>query len=259
MCQQFETRNDLSNELRNGLVDFYGHFEDLNNAQKYFNSIIDKDKNDITINIMMNVYNQYNKYDNVLFIYNKYHSLHDDISHIEAIKACIIGNKLNEGYNIINNINENNECQSIQLKNTLIDFYGHFGDILQAQKLFDEMKRRNEEDAMSVNSLMKVYINNNKNDTALLLYDEHKKSDKINSVSYLLAIRACSNICNFEKGQEIHDTIDNNEFEDEQIIFIKTALIDFYSKLKYMNMTLNVFDSMSDAEKINVVVINSMM
>ncbi len=31
------------------------------------------------------------------------------ISHIEAIKACIIGNKLNEGNNIINTINNSIE------------------------------------------------------------------------------------------------------------------------------------------------------
>eukprot|EP01083_Nonionella_stella_P213419 769793_1 len=251
--QCFEMRDDLSVELRNSLMDFYGHSGDITKAEKHFHVIEDSDKTSVAINTMMNAYNANHKYDNVLSVYHRYNTLHDHISHIEAIKACMGGNKLEEGQQIHSSIIM--ESFPVQLTNTLIDFYGHFGLLSDAWALFNDMSS-DHRDIVSVNSMMKALIHNDMNEKALSLYNEYECIDHGNEVSHLMAIRACTNGRYGDQGKEIHHKLIDN-MKNGLPLFIKTALIDFYGTLENIALALNVFGTIGE-EEMNSVAVNSM-
>eukprot|EP01084_Bolivina_argentea_P119333 211602_1 len=85
----------------------------------------------------MNVLINNNLNEKALSIYNKFESIHDSLSHILYIKACINLENFEFGQHIIHKHNLLQNVTTIRLKNTLIDFYGKFGHILKSRNIFD--------------------------------------------------------------------------------------------------------------------------
>ncbi len=149
--------------------------------------------------------------------------INNNINHLLALKAAKNSNNLEKGILIHKNINlyDNN------LLNALIDFYGKFGKINEAETLFNSLENKYKNIGIS-DCLMTDYINNGMNKQELDLYDKCKQFH--DNISHVLALKACINANDFDKGLQIQSELQNHKNH----IFITTALIDFYGKFGHI-------------------------
>ena len=80
-----------------------------------------------------------------------------------------------------------NKRRATELDNIFIDFYGNFGDIDTAQNIFNNIDD-NEKTFVSINTMIKIYIEHGLYETALEIYDKYEP--KHNHTSHILAIHA---------------------------------------------------------------------
>ena len=131
------------------MIEFYGHFGDHSTALDIFNTINSRKKDHIMIGTMMKclMNNQCNQ--RVLEIYDLYPQFHDSISYSFALKACIHLNDSKKGQSIIDDLNQNKMDRNNDIiQSTLIEYYGHFGDIDEAVNIFNAIPNH-QKDAVS--------------------------------------------------------------------------------------------------------------
>eukprot|EP01084_Bolivina_argentea_P267942 454990_1 len=155
--------------INTALINAYGKHEDMSMALNIFNSLNNTKKDSPIVNVMIKLLIQCNQYETALIVYDEYQWLHDDVSHILALK-CYTNLKYFEKAQFIHKqINKNSD---INLKNALIDFYGCFGDIDNALNIFHEIDDINK-DKISVGCIIKCLVNNAYYKNALEIYDKY--------------------------------------------------------------------------------------
>ena len=210
------------------MINKYGKFKNkIEKAKIVFDSIPMDQIDEVIIGGMMKAFINNNCNYDAIDLYFGYQELilTNDIAHMLAIKACTNAGDFQQGRLIHENIKNliSEDKYTMQLNNTLIDFYGAFGDIDAAQKIFDSISDH-KKDIVSMGTMMKCYMNNNHHTDALVLYESYP--DLINDVCHMLAIKACTNLRNYRKGREIHDFLRNEGIK--QSIQFQNTLIDFY-------------------------------
>ncbi len=182
----------ISIQILNVLIDFYGDFGYINEAKQIFNSINENQKDSVSLNTIMNVLIKSNNELDALDLYNKYKYLNNNTSNMLAIKGCININDFVGGNKIINEMKNN--INGLELQSILIDFYGHFGEINKALNIFNNCKPNN----IIVNTMMKALINDENSIKTLELYNKYESIS--DNISHLTAIKACIYCNNYEKG-----------------------------------------------------------
>ena len=76
-------------------------------------------------------------------------------------------------------------------------------------------------------AITKVLIDDGNNEKALRIYDDQKLH---NNITHLLAIKACMNTDNFEKGLSIHRNIKFDKMSDDSKSNLMCVLIEFFCK-----------------------------
>lgn len=234
--------------LKTTLIDFYGHFGNINMCEILFDSILENEHNNVSINSMMKVYLNNNNYLNVLKLYDKYYLLTDNISHLNAIKACIYSENFQKGVDIYNKIILNKN-KSIELQNTLIEFYGHFGDIKTAEMIFNEIINV---DIININTLMEVYCKNELNTKCIDLFNNIGEYGlKYDIISCEIVLKACTQSTSFHFATKIHKDLQLNypEYLNDTSIIIN--LINLYGKCGMINEVENIF-YVNDNNKENI-------
>eukprot|EP01083_Nonionella_stella_P175528 611530_1 len=184
--------------LKTTLIDFYGTHEAFELAQEIYDSIDDREKDVVCIGAMMKTYmnNQRNKdalclYDamdgvyglqkdvvcigammktymnnqrnkDALCLYDAMDGVYglqkDEVCHCLAMKACS-NSMIKEKGEYIHAVIERNRYCNMQTMNTLIDFYGHCGEIDKAWKVFQSIDA-GKKDTICINAMMNVYLMN---------------------------------------------------------------------------------------------------
>ena len=238
------------------LINFYGHFGYVQIAKQIFDKIPDGIKNTVIFNTMLTCFSNNNYPLECLNLYQQFEHLHDDTSHLLAIKQCInkkYGNNKQKGLEIIKkSINYEFNNHSNDLLNIIIGFYGRFGEIEKAKSIFKHLSMTNKLDKVTINSMIKMFVDNNQNKKALKLYDECNERDMfIDDVSHILVIQACINLNYKHKGYKIINMIN-----DKKSMKLQGALLKFYSHFKELKKCQEIFDEISVK---NVVHINCMI
>ena len=241
--------------IATAFINAFGKSAEIQRALSVFYSMGDKQRDGVFIGSMMNalINNQCN--DKALEIYQ--HQRHifdddDDGAHILAVKACINTNNASAMANILKNI----KCikQTSGIKQALIDLHGHFGDLKNAKNVFDSLQTA-ECNVYMIASMMKAFIQNEQYQNALGVYNNKCSNIQMDGVCNALAIKACANTKDQTNGQHI---IQKHNLTRKSDVFIKSALINFYSQCGDLKSAQNTFDSIADGEK-NIVIIGSMM
>eukprot|EP01083_Nonionella_stella_P092960 260353_1 len=249
-------QNNSNIKIKSALIDFYGHCGDLSTAWNIFDSIGMSQLNVICVNSMMTALVHNGKYEEVLTLYGKYFdSFLNDTSHILAIKACI-NTKNTDKWNDTQCTIMSHPHRCVELSNALIDCYGFFGDIENATHVFNHMEDTIK-DEVSVNSMMNVLIDHELYKHALNIYDRYKElRDNITNV---LAIKACTNVENYERGMQIHHEITEiDRHTCSTNAFLNSALVDLYGNARDMETAEDVFRCI-EHNRLNIVCLNSMM
>ena len=229
-------------QIQNELMNSYGRCKDDKGTLSVFDAMLSKDE--ISLSVMMKVFLKTKQNKKILKLYQKYDSLHSEVTDMLSIKACINMNDIQNGRSIIDKYkNKKQKIKNIQLSNTLIDFYGHFGDIYNAKCIYQNVANDRKNTA-TINAMMKAYIHCKQYEDALNLYDDILRNEaqiKMNDVIHSLAIKSCAMLKNLQKGKQIHAKLQLNDPKKSRI---KDALIDFYFRCNDMDTATEIFDAM---------------
>ena len=243
---------DNNVQIKNTLIDLYGHCGNIKAAQSAYNSIPTHRRDIISKNALCTAYLKNNFASDALSIYDDDSDglIKDDISHICAFKACIQTNNLQKGKDIHSQI-ISTHYHSVELRTTLIEFYAHFGHVSMMETIFHSIQ--NNKNSQCIGAMMKAYSLNECDEKALQIYGEcvHLRNDII----HLLAIKACINCNDFERGKLIHLKIAD---ECSGNVQIQNILIDFYGQFGDILSAEKIFRDM-DVGRRDIYSFNSMM
>ena len=246
--------NELSSQLINSIIDFYGKCHDIDNALKIFNLIPFDCKDTVSINIMMNAYNNNNKSEQTIKIYEKHEELIDNntTSNMLYLKACINSNNFEKGNKLIDGLDINIEIENTVFITSIIDFYGNFGYVDNALNVFNLLKKM---DSVIIGAMMNVYNINKQYFDALQLFNKYK--NECNAYCYSIVLDSCSNLFKPVYGlniiSDLHSNINNKELMNDYNV--QAAIIRFYSKIGEKEKAINLFNNMDIKEHDNNVMI----
>ena len=242
--------------IKTTLIDFYGHFGEIINAKIIFDSITENRKDAVCIGSMMKVFIDNDYIDNALQLYDKYDNITNEVCDLLAIKACIKIHDLEKGKQIHEMIEKNNKYQSISLKATLIDFYGIFGDIDTAIKIFDSIDKNNI-DIWCIGAMMESFYINKYYQQCFQLFENIKlykqngnKPIRPNLACYSIIFKNCTQTTSYYIGHKIHEQLKIDKYSNWILkdIQIQTKLIHFYGKCGKTEKCQEIFDEIQQKQ-----------
>ena len=257
------TFHDGNIQIQNSLISFFGECGHIESALDIYNAMNPNYRDSVTVGALMTamVNNEADKdalklYDSLSF------ELKSGVIYALALKASTKLGDFQNGKQIHQNIIDH-KFRSSYTNTALIDFYGNFGDIDTAKTLYDALSD-GERDITAINAMLTVYLNNNRYQDLIQLYDtiESMPGDvQRNGITHNIALKACANLCDLEKGQSIHKELiseSNTSAGSSVDIEVKNTLIGFYGNCSNITRAWNIFDCISENER-NVTTNNAMM
>lgn len=167
----------------------------------------------------------------------------DSITYSELIKCCLARGAVEEGKLVHNHVFSHGHEPKTFLINILLNMYVKFNLLDEAQALFDEMPERN---VVSWTTMISAYTNAKLNDKALeFLIMMLRQGVMPNMFTYSSVLRACDGISNL---RQLHSRIIKAGLESD--VFVRSALIDIYSKLGELQEALGVFNEMVSGDSV---------
>ncbi|MCO5558407.1 hypothetical protein L7F22_011988 [Adiantum nelumboides] len=121
--------------------------------------------------------------------------------------------------------------------NALVDMYGKYGLLSDAQSIFDGLPVQ---DTISYTAILSSYAEYGFGERALQILDVMVGKDvSPSSVTYLTGLKACASLGAVNRGQEIHMDIIKHGFESAQ--FSGNTLLDVYAKCGHLEEAQEVF------------------
>jgi len=159
-----------------------------------------------------------------------------------VVEHCTKLRRFEDGKRVHKQLAEANVEIDIYLGNSLITFYGKYGDVVSAEQVFQRMTQR---DVVTWSSMIAGYVNNNYPLKAFDLFESMKKTGepKPNRITFLCILKACGSLDMLEKGKEIHGHVKATGLDSD--VAVATALITMYSKCGDASLARQVFDTMT--------------
>ena len=242
--------NHPNNAIKTAMIDFYGQFGDIQNAQRIFNSISKNDRDVITIGAMMRTYVINGDNDKAMDLYTTNTAINDNVSHILALKACINGNNFEKGKEIHAQIlNSQSPAQNInipiELKNTLIDLYGSFGDFKKSLEIFNQIPN-NKKQIDTINAMMNSYCISKMDKECIKLFQKIGKLYYVepSMITYAVVLKACTQATMYHIGQDIHEKLKRNRKLEWMLkdVSIQLNLINLYGKCGMFQVAQDIFN-----------------
>ncbi|KAI5064660.1 hypothetical protein GOP47_0021330 [Adiantum capillus-veneris] len=139
-------------------------------------------------------------------------------------------------------------CEKVSFVSiTLVDMYAKCNSLQEAQEVFDEM---DVQEVVPWNALLSGYISLGLYEAALDCYCR-MKVDMVDpdACTFLCCLKACCNIRDLERGQEIHAEIVQEGLEGE--LYLHSALVDIYAKCGSMDEAQDIFDEVTERDVVS--------
>ncbi|XP_057951899.1 pentatricopeptide repeat-containing protein At2g03880, mitochondrial [Malania oleifera] len=161
----------------------------------------------------------------------------DSITYSELIKCCLARGAIDEAKLVHNHIFSNGHQPKTFLINILIGMYVKFNLLDKARELFDQMPERN---VVSWTTMISAFSNAQLNEEALrFLILMQREGVRPNMFTFSSVLRACNELPNL---RQLHCSIIKTGLDSD--VFVRSALIDIYSKWGELKNALRVFDEM---------------
>lgn len=161
----------------------------------------------------------------------------DPITYSELIKCCLARGAVQQGRLVHAHLFFRGHRPKTFLMNILISMYVKFGLLDDAQELFAEMPERN---VVSWTTMIAAYANSRLNDKALeCLILMLRDGVTPNMYTYSSVLRACLGLPIL---RQLHCSVIKIGLDSD--VFVRSALIDTYSKWGELDNALHVFDEM---------------
>lgn len=167
----------------------------------------------------------------------------DSITYSELIKCCMSRGAILEGKLVHEHIFSNGYQPKTFLINTLLNMYVRFNLLEEAHKLFEEMPERN---VISWTTMISGLTNAKLNDKALeFLILMLREGVRPNMYTYSTVLRASHGLPNLK---QLHCSIIKSGLDSD--VFVRSALIDIYSKWGELQNALLVFNEMVTGDSV---------
>ncbi|XP_054813911.1 pentatricopeptide repeat-containing protein At2g03880, mitochondrial [Prosopis cineraria] len=167
----------------------------------------------------------------------------DAITYSELVKCCLARGAIGEGKRVHKHIFSNGYEPKTFLINTMLNMYVKFNLLEEAQVLFEKMPERN---VVSWTTMISAYSNSKLNEKALNFFILMLREGVTpNMFTFSSVLRACERLSDVK---QLHSSITKVGLESD--VFVRSALIDIYSKLGDLQEALNVFNEMVTGDSV---------
>lgn len=165
----------------------------------------------------------------------------DSVTYSELIKCCVARGGVEQGKLVRKHVFSNGHRPTMFLVNILINMYVKFDLLDEAWKLFDQMPERN---VVSWTTMISAYCNAMLHERALgILVLMLREGIRPNMFTYSSVLRACAGLWNLI---QLHCSLIKAGLESD--VFVRSALIDSYSKIGELQNALGVFNEMATGD-----------
>ncbi|KAJ0024553.1 hypothetical protein Pint_08230 [Pistacia integerrima] len=276
--------------VANNLLSMYVDFTFLNDAQKLFDEI--PDKNIVTWTAMVSAYTSNKRPDKAIRLYE--YMLESELEapngfmYSAVLKACAVAGDLELGRLIHKRISRENLENDTVLMNTLLDMYVKCGRLGDARKVFDKLLSAN---STSWNTIISGYCKEGLIEEAISLFHQiparnvvswntiiaglansgslqalefvcmmHKEGLDLDEFTIPCSLKACSSLGLLDMGKQIHCHVIKSGFEHS--CFTVSALVDMYSNCNVLSEAVRLFDQYLSCDALasnNLALWNSML
>ncbi|CAA0831438.1 Putative pentatricopeptide repeat-containing protein [Striga hermonthica] len=224
--------------LKTGLVGFYSKLDNLDDARKVFDDIIEK--NVVSWSAMMGGYIRARKYREAVDLFMESletGSRPDSYTLVRALSACAQQGDLNSGRWIHNCVVAMGMGSNVFVNTALVDMYAKCGDMDKARTLFEEMPER---DMVTWGAVIQGYAANGLPNEALEFF-HRMLAHGLRPDCYVIVgvLSACARLGALQLGERAHAMMEEKEFTKNPVV--GTALIDMYAKCGKINAAWEVF------------------
>ncbi|XP_065851724.1 pentatricopeptide repeat-containing protein At2g03880, mitochondrial [Euphorbia lathyris] len=161
----------------------------------------------------------------------------DPVTYSLLIKCCLSNGAVEHGKSIHNHLFSARYHPETFLVNILLNMYVKFSMLDEARKVFEKMPERN---VVSWTTMISGYSNAKLNNQAMeYLVSMFREGVKPNMFTYSSVLRACEGLITL---RQLHGGIIKIGLDSD--VFVRSALIDVYSKLGELGSGLCVFNEM---------------
>ncbi|KAJ0987114.1 hypothetical protein J5N97_005470 [Dioscorea zingiberensis] len=174
----------------------------------------------------------------VMNVIEDHHLRADPITYSSLIKLCIENRAVNEGRRIHRHLSDDDRPPKLFLSNSLLSMYVKFNLFEDARHLFDEMPERN---VVSWTTLISALVHLDSREEAIdHLIAMLREGVRPNMYTFSSVLRACQTL---RMLWSIHCCIIKCGLELD--VFVRSSLIDVYSKYGDLEYGYQVFDEMA--------------
>ncbi|KAL6580163.1 Pentatricopeptide repeat-containing protein, mitochondrial [Orobanche minor] len=165
----------------------------------------------------------------------------DSITYTQLIKCCIAHGAIKQAKRVHHHVFSNGYEPKTFLINSLLNMYAKFSLLDEAQLLFDQMRERN---VVSWTTMIAAYSNSELNCKALEMFRTMLRDEvRPNMYTCSSVLRACDGLSNLK---QLHCFIIKVGLELD--VFVRSALIDIYSKWGELSSALYMFNEMTTSD-----------
>ncbi|KAJ9187509.1 hypothetical protein P3X46_002955 [Hevea brasiliensis] len=169
----------------------------------------------------------------------------DQFSFITILKACARELAIKTGQGIHGIVMRSGHVMFINVKNTLLHFYGVSCRIEDARKLFEEFPQEN--DLVSWNALMGAYLRASRPaETKELFKQMFSCGLRVNAATLLTVLSAFADLGDLLGGESVHARCINIGFCSN--LNVVTALIEMYAKTGDIDSGRRIFDAVVEKD-----------
>ncbi|CAF3020938.1 unnamed protein product [Rotaria socialis] len=227
--------------LQTSLIHFYMQCHNIDQADKIFST--KKNKTVYTYGAMFKGYISNNMPEKVIELFEKISIKIDEVIIILLFNACakLCNNRaIKTGRDALNRL-PTSFLQNQKLINAAIDMLMKFGDVNQAEVLFEKTQNKT---LVTYGAMMQGYVTNNLSDKALDLFE--KNPLKSNEVLYSIVYNACASLSNekaIQLGKKIFDKMPKRYLHDNVLV---NSTIHMFMSFGEIEIAENLFSHIKD-------------
>ncbi|XP_057841741.2 pentatricopeptide repeat-containing protein At3g24000, mitochondrial-like [Cryptomeria japonica] len=175
-------------------------------------------------------------------------------AYLQLLETCILKNTLSQGKKVHSFITHRRYVFAThpRFHNRLIYMYVKCGSLVDARKVFNQMKER---DSLSWNTIIAAYRRHGYPHEAVTLFHHMQETGlQPDQFTFASVIPACAKMQALEEGMDIHQSIKDRGILSN--VVVATALVDMYAKCGSIDKARELFDKITHR---NVVSWNAMI
>lgn len=155
-----------------------------------------------------------------------------------VLKACSVLPSSDRGKQVHTLMIKMGTDSGIITQTALMDMYSKYGLLGDSVKIFDEMELK---DVVTWNALLSSFLRHGLAGQALSVFQAMRREGvEYSEFTLCSLLKACAALKAFKLGKQVHGLV---TVMGRDLLFLSTAMIDFYSNLGYVSEAIQVFSS----------------